>query len=71
MPKRLIRRYLPHPDRIIHHRSLRFMASAGRSQPVASEQAVGSRGSVLGSVVRFLPMPLQMLPLLLLPFFSE
>lgn len=63
MPKRLIRRYLPHPDRIIHHRSLRFMSRRLADPSLWHLNKRSAAGAAFwGLWCAFLPMPLQMLP---------
>ena len=63
MPKNLIRRYLPHPDRIIHHRSLRFMSKRLADPSLWHLNKRSAAGAVFwGLWCAFLPMPLQMLP---------
>lgn len=63
MPKRLIRRYLPHPDKIIHHRSLRFMGKRLADPSLWHLNKRSAAGAAFwGLWCAFLPMPLQMLP---------
>lgn len=63
MPKHLIRRYLPHPDRIIHHRSLRFMSKRLADPSLWHLNKRSAAGAAFwGLWCAFLPMPLQMLP---------
>lgn len=63
MPKRLIRRYLPHPDKIIQHRSLRFMSKRLADPSLWHLNKRSAAGAVFwGLWCAFLPMPLQMLP---------
>lgn len=63
MPKNLIRRYLPHPDRIIHHRSLRFMSKRLADPNLWHLNRRSAAGAMFwGLWCAFLPMPLQMLP---------
>ena len=63
MPKRLIRRYLPDPDRIIHHRSLRFMGQRLADPSLWHLNKRSAAGAAFwGLWCAFLPMPLQMLP---------
>ncbi|HCT40435.1 MAG TPA: DUF2062 domain-containing protein [Moraxellaceae bacterium] len=63
MPKRLIRRYLPHPDRIIHHRSLRFLGKRLADPSLWHLNKRSAAGAAFwGLWCAFLPMPLQMLP---------
>lgn len=63
MPKRLIRRYLPHPDRIIHHRSLRFLGKRLADPSLWHLNKRSAAGAAFwGLWCALLPMPLQMLP---------
>ena len=63
MPKQLIRRYLPHPDKIIQHRSLRFMSKRLADPSLWHLNKRSAAGAVFwGLWCAFLPMPLQMLP---------
>lgn len=63
MPKSLIRRYLPHPERIIRHPSLRFLGARLADPSVWHLNKRSAAGAMFwGLWCAFLPMPLQMLP---------
>jgi uncharacterized protein (DUF2062 family) len=63
MPKNLIRRYLPAPERIIHHPALSFMSERLADPGLWHLHRRSAAGAVfLGLWCAMLPMPLQMLP---------
>ncbi len=63
MPKHLIRRYLPHPEKIIHHKALRFMGHRLADPSLWHLNRRSAAGAMFwGLWCAFLPMPLQMLP---------
>lgn len=63
MPRRLIRRYLPAPERIIHHPSLRFMSKRLADPNLWHLHRRSAAGAVFwGLWCAMLPMPFQMLP---------
>lgn len=62
MPKRLIRRYLPAPERIIHHPVLRFMGKRLADPGLWHLHRRSAAGAVFwGLWTAMMPMPLQML----------
>lgn len=67
MAKHLIRRYLPHPDKIIQHPALRFLGPRLADPSVWHLNKRSAAGATFwGLWCAFLPMPLQMLPAALL-----
>ncbi|MDP2229169.1 MAG: DUF2062 domain-containing protein [Moraxellaceae bacterium] len=63
MPKHIIRRYLPHPERIIRHPALRFLGARLADPSVWHLNKRSAAGATFwGLWCAFLPMPLQMLP---------
>lgn len=63
MPKRLITRYLPSPDRIIHHPMLRFMSKRLADPGLWHLHRRSAAGAMFwGLWCAMLPMPFQMLP---------
>jgi uncharacterized protein (DUF2062 family) len=70
MPKHLIRRYLPSPERIIHHPSLRFMSKRLADPGLWHLHRRSAAGAVFwGLWCAMLPMPFQMLPAAALAIF--
>lgn len=70
MPKRLITRYLPAPERIIHHPMLRFMSKRLAEPGLWHLHRRSAAGAVFwGLWCAMLPMPLQMLPAAALAIF--
>lgn len=67
MPKRLIHRYLPAPERIIEHRLLRFMGTRLSDPGLWHLHRRSAAGAVFwGLWCAMLPMPFQMVPAALL-----
>lgn len=63
MPKQLIRRYLPDPDRIIQHPLLRFMSKRLADPNLWHlNRHSAARAAFWGLWCAMLPMPFQMLP---------
>ncbi|MCC2637960.1 MAG: hypothetical protein K0Q68_1679 [Moraxellaceae bacterium] len=63
MPKRLITRYLPAPERIIHHPMLRFMSKRLAEPGLWHLHRRSAAGAMFwGLWCAMLPMPFQMLP---------
>lgn len=63
MPKRLITRYLPSPERIIHHPMLRFMSTRLADPGLWHLHRRSAAGAMFwGLWCAMLPMPFQMLP---------
>ncbi|MGH8494072.1 MAG: DUF2062 domain-containing protein [Moraxellaceae bacterium] len=63
MPKHLIRRYLPEPEKLIRHPSLRFMGNRLADPSLWHLNRRSAAGAVFwGLFCSMLPMPLQMVP---------
>lgn len=63
MPKHLIRRYLPAPERIIEHPSLRFMGKRLADPSLWHLNRRSAAGAMFwGLLCSMLPIPLQMIP---------
>ncbi|WP_028239557.1 DUF2062 domain-containing protein [Stutzerimonas azotifigens] len=62
MPRRFIKRYMPHPDRIKHNKSLRFLGTLIHDPNLwhLNRHSV-ARAMAVGLFWAMIPMPLQML----------
>ena len=62
MPRRIIKRYMPHPDSIREHKSLRFLGSLIHDPNLwhLNRHSV-ARAMAVGLFSAFIPLPMQML----------
>src|SRR5690606_5272119 len=63
MPRKFFRKYMPHPDRIAEHKSLRMFGSILRRPNLwhLNRYSV-SRAFLIGLFWAMIPMPMQMIP---------